>query len=423
MPKRPLSPNTSLHLGVSKHEINPPPGLRLMGYPVERPNIGVESDLHIRTAVFCASSHSPAAALVVLDNLYAPAPIVAAIRRAATKRLPALKPNSIMVAATHTHSAPALHPYYSASESEGLLHPDRSYCRKVIDAAVATLVAAWENRLRVVARLGKGQAALGHNRRVVIHSNAHNEWEDPRRRHTGYFNPDIPFVLFEDAETGATHAIVTGYGCHPVTLGPGNRMASADFPGYFAAQLEKQTGAQIVIHTSSGAGDINPLRCLRDGPHQARHMGRSLAEAVLQAIPHATPIRLGKVSSRTTGLRFRVRDNAGRWAHAQMRGRISRGCIQTEVQTIDLGELTLINAPGELFSEIATRVRSASPTKATFVVEHANDALGYIFTDKAATEGGYEVCRASLSESMERPYLAAATKSLKTKSRRDTNER
>jgi|GEM_PF-1274164 len=401
-----------LWLGVSKQTANPPKGPRLMGYPAERPNTGVLSDLFVRTAVFGAGPGKPGAALVVIDNLYIPASLVAEVRRTAAKRLPGLKPAAIMIAATHTHSAPSLQPYYSAKPREGLIRPDPIYRRQLIQTMVASILEAWKKRRQVTARLGTGQARLGHNRRVLVHGYARNVWQDPHGKHTGYFNPDIPFVTFHEAETGKIHAILAGYGCHPVTLGPGNTGACADYPGYFVNALEKETGAEVAIHIMTGAADINPLRCLRDRPYHARKMGRALARAVMQTVHKARPIPLKSATSCTVPLRFRVRANVGRWADAQIIGRVSKHFIQTAVQTIDLGGLALVSAPGELFSEIASRVRKSSPLKNTLVVEHANDAVGYIFTDAAAFEGGYEVCRGSISESMERPYLSAALQSL-----------
>jgi hypothetical protein len=412
-PVRTPKPYKVLWLGVSKKTVNPPKGARLMGYPSERPNTGVESDLHVRTAVFGAGPGKPGAALVVIDNLYAPASLVAEVRRTVARQLPGLKAAAIMIAATHTHSAPSLQPYYSANPREGLIHPDPSYRRKLIQTMVAPILDAWKKRRPVTARFGAGRAKLGHNRRVLVHGYARNIWQDPHGKHTGYFNPEIPFITFHEAETGNIHAVLAGYGCHPVTLGPGNLKACADYPGYFVHALEKATGAEVAIHIMTGAADINPLRCLRDRTYHAKIMGKALARAVIQELPRSRPIPLKPATSRTVPLRFRVRSNVGRWADAQILGRVSKDFIQTEVQTINLGGLTLVSAPGELFSEIATRVRKSSPAKNTLVVEHANDAVGYIFTDAAAFEGGYEVCRASISESMERPYYSAALQSLR----------
>ena len=47
--------------------------------------------------------------------------------------------------------------------------------------------------------------------------------------------------------------------------------------------------------------------------------------------------------------------------------------------------------PGELFVEIGLAIRSNSPVKFTMVVGYAEDAIGYIPTDRAFEEGGYEL--------------------------------
>jgi hypothetical protein len=163
----------------------------------------------------------------------------------------------------------------------------------------------------------------------------------------------------------------------------------------------------LAIQIMTGAADINPLRCLSNSPRQAKLIGKALAQAVSEMIPQSKPVKLSAVSSRTESVSFRLRDNIGRGPIDILKERGAGEFLQSEVQSIDLGQILFISAPGELFSEIATRVRESSPAKLTFVVEHANDAVGYIFTDEAALQGGYEVCRASISESMERHYLAA----------------
>lgn len=399
----------AIWLGVSKKVINPKKGLRLFGYPAERPNTGVESDLFVRTAVFGARKDRPDAVLAVVDNLYAPSSLVADVRAAAAARVPGLRERTVMVAASHTHSAPNLISYQDQGPGGGLVPADAAYRSFVLNSVVETIENAWSQRRLVTARHGVAQAALGHNRRAIVGQYARNEWQDPRRKHTGYFNPEIPFTAFYD-ELGGVYAMLAGYGCHPVTLGPGNLQVSADYPGYFVRELEKQTGAEVAIQVMTGAADINPLRCLEDSPGQAKRLGLRLAQAVLPVLGKARRVRLSPVSSRTAPLKFALRSNMGRGPRDIIRGRAKGRFLHTEVQSISLGQLMLLSAPGELFSEVARRIRKSSPVPHTYVVEHANDAVGYIFSDEAALQGGYEVCRGSIAESMEGAYYAAARK-------------
>ena len=405
-------PVGSLWMGIEKREINPPSGVYLFGFPAQRVSRGVESNLYVRTAVFGESSGKPVAVLTVIDTLYASSALTEDIRRAAARRLPGLKPSAILVAATHTHSAPALQPHYMGKTDDGIFQPNNTYRRKVIREAVKSIAGAWKNMRPVTMRIGEGSAVLGHNRRPVTGGYARNEWQDPRRRHTGYFNPAVPFVSFHDAGTGKIYAILAGYGCHPVTLGPGNCKASPDYPGYFVRALEKKTGAVAAIHISTGAANINPLQCLRDDARLAEKTGKALSAEVIRSLKKSRPLDSVPVAVRTVPLRFRLKENISHWPGANLIGARAGSFLKTEVQAIHLGDLVLVSAPGELFAEIAEKVARLSSAKKIMVVEHANAAAGYIFTDAAALEGGYEVCRGSISESMERPYIAAALKAI-----------
>lgn len=86
--------------------------------------------------------------------------------------------------------------------------------------------------------------------------------------------------------------------------------------------------------------------------------------------------------------------------------------LVTEVQALAVGDLVFVTAPGELFAEIGTGMLKASPFGHTLVVGYADDYLGYLFTDQARKEGGYEPSR-PISEEIERPLLAAAEEAMK----------
>jgi len=400
-----------LWLGVAKEKINPTLGVPLRGYPHGRANTGIGLDLYARAFAFGNGPNKPAASLTVLDTIQVPDYITAAIRRGISKRLPSLKPSAIMVAATHTHSAAAAH-FFGDSLREGPVLPKNPrYLKVLVNGAVNATVAAWKNPRPVAVRHGITQAHLGHNRRVLVHGYARNEWEDLEGTHKGYFNPDVNVVRFDDVETGNIYAILAGYGCHPVTLGGFNTKVSPDYPGYYVAMLEKATGA-MAMHIATGAANINPIRALRATPQVTKIMASALAKKILAILDRTTPVRLRPISTRVVPLKFRMRTTVTPAFEKNYRPRVMAGHVPTEVQAIHLGDLALVSAPGELFAEIAMTVRKKSPVARTIVVEHCNDSMSYIITDAATMEGAYEVCRGSMSENMERPYVAAALKAL-----------
>src|SRR5262249_2122236 len=66
----------------------------------------------------------------------------------------------------------------------------------------------------------------------------------------------------------------------------------------------------------------------------------------------------------------------------------------TEMQRLRIGPLALVSIPGEPFQEIGHAIekqnRGALGTSGIWPVGYANDEIGYLCTDRAYVEGGYE---------------------------------
>jgi neutral ceramidase len=55
-----------------------------------------------------------------------------------------------------------------------------------------------------------------------------------------------------------------------------------------------------------------------------------------------------------------------------------------------IGDLVLFGISGELMTEMGMQIKKKSRYPNTIIVTHCNGSSGYICTDKAFTEGGYE---------------------------------
>lgn len=78
---------------------------------------------------------------------------------------------------------------------------------------------------------------------------------------------------------------------------------------------------------------------------------------------------------------YRAMDVADRGGRAQ----------RVEVQAIALGrDVAWVGLPGEVFVELGLALKKRSPFKHTFVVELANECLGYIPDRRSYAEGNYE---------------------------------
>jgi neutral ceramidase len=206
----------------------------------------------------------------------------------------------VLVACTHTHSAPET----GLAEALGG-RPLPEHVPPMLDAIEAAAIEAW--RRREPARLGwaRGEARIGRNRRIE----------------SGPLDPSVD-VLRVDAEDGRPLAVLFRHSCHGTVRGHDNLDISADWPGAAARAIEAETGAVAPFLLGAHA-DIDPrTRGLMDlaipgqsvglGDEAVRVLGREVADAALaawrQAPTDATPQRVGVASA---GVHLEVHPEAG----------------------------------------------------------------------------------------------------------------
>jgi len=82
-------------------------------------------------------------------------------------------------------------------------------------------------------------------------------------------------------------------------------------------------------------------------------------------------------------------------------------CRPAEVQVIRIGPWSFVGWPGEVFVEYALALKAQAPD--TFVISLANGELqGYIATEAAAIEGGYEASNALFAPASGQLLVSAA---------------
>ncbi len=225
-----------------------------------------------------------------------------------------------------------------------------------------------------------------------------------------------------------------------MVLGPDNSLISADYPGYVMGKIEEGTGS-ICLFTNGACGDINPLtetlrRRMRMGEDvydrtggsfdEARMLGETIAQEALDALRHTEfresgflrcashllelpvhpPAPRDQIAARVVGLQDRLRRLADSGAAPDELYRnglelsfgrrvlesVDRGMIRLELQGIRIDDLVLVGIPGEVFVEIGLEIKSMAEAEGlkAIIVELANDYMGYMPTERAFDEGGYE---------------------------------
>lgn len=399
-----------LRVGFSRVDVTPPVGSPMGGFAARYlPAQGVHDPLYARALV--ASDGEETIGLVSADVLTLPRGTVDAVRKvtAASTGIPG---SNIMLAATHTHSGP---------ETIGLTAELRSrtvapYMRLLERDLAGALYMAWRRMSEAQVGVGGGSVAVGFN----------------RRRADGVVDPEVAVARF-DTPGGQPLGALVNYACHAVVLGHTNLELSADYPGQVCNALDEAKGPGFTgLFLNGACGDINPVSskgyACPGGFRDVERIGSILAWEALKVLEETKTSQEAEVGMASEVLKLQPRKPSPREAEGQVqmqRRRIaelkakgieesqllaelailkyfcknleeaqkprSEGAQAVEVQAIRIGDAVLVGIPGEAFAQIGLRIKAESSRKGVLVVGYANGFVGYIPTEEAFQEGGYEV--------------------------------
>lgn len=433
-------------LGASKESINAPAGIGLAGYYHARGNDGVLDDLFAKAMVL--DDGKTRAAIVVCDLISMPQWLVDRARALIEERT-GIPRGHVLIAATHTHTAPVLRRDASRDIVDGGDEAAaRDYADKLPGALAHAVVTALQKSQSVQLALAREhEDQLSHNRRWWMRDGS-VAW-NPGKQHPDLVRPAGPV----DPEVGVLYAETTGqrpspvltfvnFAMHPDTTG-GTRL-SGDYPGVLSRTLALYRGDDMeTVFANGTCGNLNHLNfrwtAPQTSPREANRLGIILAASVLKAYPKLQPLttpfplqvstekvqlslppftpeqldtarldaRTAKDSTREGFMKLvrahRILDVAAREGRP----------YEVEVQVIALGrELAWVSWPGEIFVELGLSVKAASPFPFTFNIELANGAIGYIPNRSAWPEGNYEVESARVAEGSGERLVTSALRQL-----------
>lgn len=423
---------TSWQVGFASADITPSHRLDLAGFAArEQPSIGVHDSLAASAVAIRDGRFS--AVMATVDLIGVDADLVEEVRSRVRAELGDTV-DYVAVAATHTHGAPTI------LRRALLGSVNEEYRSRVIEAIASATASALDNATAAQLRFGLGvDSTVGHNRR------------DP----LGPTDPDLPVLTAFNAADGTVLGTLCSYACHPVTVGPSNRLVTRDYPGYVVDLISHATGGAPTLFATGCCGQINTGHSAMDSilgqgfekrTHaEARRIGTTLAGAALHTLGRTSlpagipdlaptgPLRVGRrqielpivPASRPTSeairqLEAEVRrleadpDRRGEavmaqahatWAHSY---NDSVQSVRTEIGAITLGEVAILFLPGEIFVEMGLELKERFPEVKLITVSYANDAIGYVPHRTAFSSGGYEVEMAYRHYSLPGPYSESA---------------
>ncbi len=296
----------SINIGWSSCEIIPEQPVFVCGQFPVRVSEGVLDPVTANILAFESDeSDSGGVILVSCDLVGISEGLRETVRRFATQLLPEIKPENIILNATHTHTAPD--PY--TTEESITANPDKDsipvllemerdvmdpedYLKWVSARISKAIEQAWNSRKPGGIGYGFGHAVVGHNRMVSYYNGKSQMYgivDDPEFSHIeGYEDHSVNVLYTWDTENKLT-GLVVNIPC-PSQDDEGLYVLSADYWNDVRIELRKRLGPDIhILPQASAAGDQSPHLLLNRAAEQRmwRLMGRTHRQDLAMRISDA----------------------------------------------------------------------------------------------------------------------------------------
>jgi hypothetical protein len=404
-----------LQAGAASVVITPPVGVDLSGFAGRSTgNTGIHDDLTAKALV--VDDGRRRIALVTMDLIGLSPDLVEKIRDLVQQQ-GGIPPTHLLLNASHTHFGPGTIPF------RGMGTRDEAYLNLLVRQVAGAVRMAIDRMVPARVGVGRGAVRIGINRRekrpdgVILGKN-------PEGKVAPYVD-----VMRVDREDGRPLALLFTHATHPVTLGGKCLLVTADFPGYAMRFVERwMPEGGVALFAQGCCGDINP-EVVGGTFSDVERSGTALGAAVIGtaarittseevelrvatrrlALPLQDPPSVEEAErlleeyqkrldeGRTTGKEWGwVRHDTGMVEWAQDLLRLSqegeKGLTQGfTIQGIRMQDTAIIGMDGEVFVDYALDFDTRSPFRQTIVLGYSNGCIGYIPTEEAYAEGGYEV--------------------------------
>lgn len=423
----PLVADEQLMAGCSVVDISPRvlPAIRNGGFLEQVSN---RIDDPLRSRCVALSDGKQTLAIAVVDSCMIPTDVCDAIKNRVAESAK-IQPEQILIAATHTHSAPSVMDFCLGTRK------DEAYTAQLIDQVSQGIVAAVSD-LRP-ARIGWSVVEAPdhtHCRRWLKHPAAFGT--DPfgqvtvrAMMHPGYQNPEytgpagpvdtqLSLVSIQTADRQPL-CLLANYSMHYFGAGEG---FSADYFGEFAglveAKLQPNVATQssrpfLAIMSQGTSGDLHWMDYSQ--PPRADFSSKQYAEGLasialksMESIEFRNSVKLETAQTRLKLSRRLPSEERLKWARELNLARGERRpkdlpevyaeqavwlhenpTAEVPLQAIRIGDLAIAALPNEVFGITGLKLKAQSPLQPLVVMELANGAEGYIPPPEQHALGGY----------------------------------
>ncbi|EON77055.1 hypothetical protein ADIS_2504 [Lunatimonas lonarensis] len=353
-----------LRVGTSLRVITPDPLLPVSGgVGIPKPATEKKGDLFARAAVF--EQGNERFALVVVDNLGWPA-VLADKSRALIK---GVKPENVLIAATHTHSAPDAYAFADESGKHGADLDYLDWCtQQIADAVNEASEKLTTAKLKIA--YGEAQGKIAYNYYAPI-----------------LYDPNCGVIQALDTN-GKVLLTLINYAIHPEVIGNGRGILSPDVCGPLYDRIEEKAGG-MALFVNGALGGMVTADNRRDNNQEANdyeectRIGHLLADEALRIVADAPLAANTDLFVTAKQIEIPIESPLMKFIlESSPLGHGQRGSetIKTQLNLINLGPAQFVTIPGEALPNIGYYLKRNMPTNYPFLLGLCNDAFGYFLT-------------------------------------------
>ena len=417
-----------LKAGLSKVDIAPSESLYMGGYDEScraDPSRGNQGNIFIRTLVF--DDNLKKVAFIEIDVVSFPRDRYSVIRQEVGEATGLLSDN-IVLGCVHNHSAPW--PGGKNMESEWYKGLNARIIMSV-QQAIADL-----EPVKIGGGLGKSSIAL--NRRKMMKDTLSYLTFDENNSSQSYgkYTTDTPVLIREmegvfrlganpggstddnvgimriDKMDGQPKGVFVNYACHGTSLGARNNLITPEWNGFMLEYIEHQIPGIIAIFAPGASGDINPrfvggLEGYKDDIENTKALGVEIGREVVKQynkiIPN-TPLNpeISLVHRNITCPK----------SYGEVVKDFTHTTVEVPVSAIRIEDFTWVTFPGEMFHQIGLNLKESMRSSNTYVIGYSNGSYGYLPTQSAYSEGGYEPWASKFAPITEKIFVSGVQKML-----------
>jgi len=257
----------NFNIGWASEDITPDSPVLLQGLFNARISEGVKDPITV-TALALESGTGPSsekAIMISCDLIGIDDFLRDSVRNLVKESLPELRPEQVVVSATHTHTAPV---YSSTADSKSMYGVELDAiapkaCLKYISERIAkAAVQAWKGRKPGGISFGLGQAVVGHNRLVVNLSGKSTmlgKTDAPDFSHLEGYEDHSVNLLYTWDKTSKLTGVMVNIAC-PAQVSVNEYFISADFWHDARLEVRQRLGMDVfILPQCSAAGDLGPF--------------------------------------------------------------------------------------------------------------------------------------------------------------------